>query len=184
MFKFKKKFSITDIILIAFIVLLIIPSTKAKILQIISSSPSVESVGERRKLDTYNWNLKGVNEENLNFNQTKEKVVLVNFWATWCPPCIAEMPSLQKLYNDYKDKVQFVFVSNENPEKIKSFLNNKGYDLPIYSSLSRAPKEFESSSIPATFLVDKAGYIVIDKKGSADWNTSKVRKTIDELLQQ
>ncbi|WP_196888608.1 TlpA family protein disulfide reductase [Aureivirga sp. CE67] len=183
MIKNKKKL-ISNILFIGLIVLLIIPSTKAKILQFISMSPSVENVEDRKTLSNHGWNLKGVTSDNLNFKDTEDKVVLVNFWATWCPPCVAEMPSLQKLYNDYKDKVVFVFVSNEEPQKIKGFLKKNEYDLPIYSGLSKTPKELESSSIPATFLISKNGKIVIDKKGAADWNTSKVRKTIDELLAQ
>jgi peroxiredoxin len=93
------------------------------------------------------------------------------------------MPSIQKLYNDYNDKVVFILVSDEKPTKLNSFLQRNDYKLPIYSNVSSTLKEFESSSIPATFLVDKKGKVVIDKKGPADWNSNKTRAIIDKLIQ-
>ena len=83
----------------------------------------------------------GYTATDLNFNDTKGEVVLLNFWATWCPPCIAELPSMQKLYNDYKDKVRFVFVTNEDKATIEAFLAEKGYDLPIYTSVTAIPED-------------------------------------------
>ena len=119
----------------------------------------------------------------MKLSELKGKVVLLNFWATWCPPCVAEMPSIQKLYDDYKDKVEFVFVSNEDWTTIDTFYKDKGYDLPTYNILSKVPDQLVSNSIPATFVIDKNGVIVVDKKGPADWNSHKIRSLLDELLQ-
>ena len=174
--------SIFNIAFVVIIGLLLYPPTKVYFIRLISFSPSVITEDEQVNLTDYNWNLKGLNTSNIDFNDTKNKVVFVNFWATWCPPCIAEMPSVQKLYNDYKDKVTFVFVSNEKWTVINDFYLKNNYNLPTYNSLSRIPEQLKSNSIPATFIIDKKGNIVTDKKGAANWNSAKVRALLDNLI--
>ena len=92
------------------------------------------------------------------------------------------MPSMDKLYVDYKDKVDFYFVSNEKAETLRKFMDKNGYKFPVQIAKSNYPIEFDTSSIPRTYLIDKSGNIVIDKKGAANWNSEKVRQQIDELL--
>ena len=181
--KFNRK-TISNIVFVVIIGLLLYPPTKVYFIRLVSFSPSTITEEQREELVDYNWKLKGLNTTNIDFNETKDKVVFVNFWATWCPPCIAEMPSIQKLYNDYKDKVEFIFVSNEDWTTIEAFYKNKGYDLPTYNILSKVPDQLVSNSIPATFIMDKNGTIVVDKKGPADWNSDKIRKLLDELIEQ
>ncbi|RUA12580.1 MAG: TlpA family protein disulfide reductase [Flavobacteriia bacterium] len=137
---------------------------------------------ERVDLSTYNWNLSDTQGNAVDFNDYKGKVVLVNFWATWCPPCVAEMPSYQDLYNDYKDKMEFVFVASDDQGKVMKFLADKGYKLPVYFQTSKAPEELRSNSLPTTFIIDKKGRIVVDKTGAADWNSGKVRDMLDDLI--
>ena len=145
-------------------------------------SPSTINESKQVRLVNYNWKLKDENNVILNFGDVKGKVVLLNFWATWCPPCIAEMPSMQLLYNDYKDKIEFVFVSNEEFSKINKFLIQKDYSFKVYNPVTDYPETFDVTSIPRTFLIDKTGNIVIDKNGAANWNSESVRATIDDLL--
>ncbi|MEP1489538.1 MAG: TlpA disulfide reductase family protein [Algibacter sp.] len=145
-------------------------------------SPSVVAKENQNKLNSYNWKLRDYNGSIFNFETVKGKVVLINFWATWCPPCIAEMPSMQSLYNDYSDKIEFVFVSNESSQTIREFLDKKKYTFNVYSPVNSAPESFDVSSIPRTFLIDKKGNIVIDKIGASNWDSDKVRVTIDNLL--
>ena len=111
------------------------------------------------------------------------KVVFISFWATWCAPCIAEMPSMLELYTDYKDRVEFVFVTNEDWQTVSEFYTKKGFDFPTYNQLTNTPKELENSSIPTTFILDKNKKIVVDKRGPANWNSSATRQIIDNLLQ-
>lgn len=149
-----------------------------------SFSPSVNNEEDRARIDSYQWRLVDIEGIPFDFEKAKGKVVLVNFWATWCPPCVAEMPSLQELYDDYGDKVAFLFVTNDAKEKVAPFMEEKGYTLPIFHETSKAPDQLVSRSIPATYLIDKEGNIVIDKVGAANWNSDKVRSTIDALLQK
>lgn len=152
--------------------------------RLLSFSPSVESVDSRNQLTDYNWNLKGINAEDYNFSEAKGKVIVINFWATWCPPCRAEMPSLQNLYADYKDKVVFLFLTNEDDVVVNRFLERYDYTIPSFNQYSKTPSDFSVSSIPATYVLDKNGFVVIDKVGPADWDSDKVRELLDELLVQ
>ena len=176
-----------NIIFLVFIAILIIPQTRQPIQVLLHKglaliSPSVVNKDKRIKLDNYDWKLIDENENLFDFNTAKGKVVIVNFWATWCPPCIAEMPSLEKLYQDYKDDVVFLLVSNEKQEVISKFKQRNAYDFLVYASVSANPELLETTSIPRTFVIDKEGNIVIDKTGAADWNSDSVRKLLDELL--
>lgn len=157
-------------------------SIKSTIIRTISFGPSAIDEEDRVFLDNYNWNLQSLEGDFFDFNTQKDKLVFVSFWATWCPPCVAEMPSIQELYNEYKDRVVFMLVSDESPTKINAFMDKNGYDLPIYSNISSPLPEFESSSIPTSFLIDKNGSILIKKQGAADWSSSKMKTLLDKLL--
>ena len=138
---------------------------------------------EREKLDDFNWNLGSMSGEKLNFESLKGKVILVNFWATWCPPCVAEMPSMQELYEDYGDRVAFVFIARDDHERVVKFLEKKNLSLPVYYERTAPPKVMTTSSLPTTYVIDSQGMIRVDKVGAADWNSKKVRSLLDEMIQ-
>lgn len=168
------------------VVLLIIPQTRKPIQVFLNKglaliSPSIESKENQTSLESYDWKLKDKDGRIFDFESTKNKVVLINFWATWCPPCIAEMPSLQELYNDYKDKVVFLFVTSDLYTDVNPFMDKNNYTFKVFRPLTSASL-FDVPSIPRTFLIDQNGYIVIDESGAANWNSDKVRTTIDNLL--
>ena len=117
-------------------------------------------------------------------SELKGQVVFINFWATWCPPCIAEMPSIQNLYTDYKDKVEFLLVTNDPYSEINEFLSKNNYDFKILRPVTFNTSVFDVSTIPRTFLIDKTGRIIIDETGAANWNSDKVRLVIDNLLKE
>ena len=179
----KKTFSPSNIIFVIVVVLMLYPPSREWFMRQIAFSPSIENVENLKKINTYNWDLKGLNTDNVNFNQFKGKVIFVNFWATWCPPCRAELPMIQNFYNDYKDKIAFVFVTNENWSTVSKFFKEKGYNLPVYNSISTMPIKFtETNSIPASYLIDQNGHVLISETGAADWNSDKLRNLIDDLL--
>ena len=176
-----------NIIFLVVILLLLIPQTRQPIQIFLQKglamiSPSVIKEEKRITLTDYDWQLVDENGMLYNFNDAKGKVVLVNFWATWCPPCIAEMPSMEKLYQDYKDDVVFLLVSNETQETISKFKEKNHYEFLVHAAISQNPKALEASSIPRTFVLDQKGQIVIDKTGAADWNSKAVRELLDDLL--
>lgn len=150
--------------------------------RIIAFSPSTLSEEKRVSLTDFSWNLREINGANANLNASKEKVILINLWATWCPPCVAEMPSLQALYDDYGDRVDFYFVSNEKSEIIAKFLQKNNYTFPVYQSLESPPAGLQSNALPTTYVIDKKGTILIKKTGVADWNSKKMRALLEDLL--
>ncbi|MFD1163175.1 TlpA family protein disulfide reductase [Hwangdonia seohaensis] len=180
-----KKSTIVFLIIVA---VLLIPQTRKPIQVFVQKGlaligPSIIDDNKQSSIADYNWKLKDESGTIFNFEENKEKVILINFWATWCPPCIAEMPSLQKLYDDYNDKIEFVFVSDESFKKINSYLEKNNYTFKVYNEASRSDF-FDVRGIPRTFLIDKQGKVVIDKTGAANWNSDSVRNTIDALLKK
>lgn len=147
--------------------------------RLFSFSPSELAEEEQEVLTDWDWELMNHQGERRSFSASKGKVVFVNFWATWCPPCVAELPDLQELYNDYKDEVDFYFVTNESTERVSQFLNKNGYAIPVYYPLSSPPKLLESSALPTSFLFSPKGIMNRKKTGAADWNSADVRETID-----
>ncbi len=176
----------SNILFFVFIGLLIVPQTRMPIQvflqQIIAFTPSEKDEADREVLLDYNWNLQKLSGEALNFSEAKGKVIVLNFWASWCPPCVAEMPSLQKLYDSYGDQVAFYFVTSEKPAKVEQFLKKKNYILPVYLQTYKAPEQLETTVLPTTYVISKTGEIVIAEEGVADWNSKKVRALLDKLL--
>ena len=92
------------------------------------------------------------------------------------------MPSFQELYTDYKDDVAFYFISGEDHETTNNFLKRKGYNFSSYRMLSEDPKPLDGYTLPSTYVIDKSGTIVVDKKGAADWNSQNFRNLLSQLL--
>lgn len=106
----------------------------------------------------------------------KGKVVFVNFWATWCPPCIAEMPSINKLRKNLNDdnKIAFLMVDMDS-DRVKSskFMVKKKYDLDIYLPASQLPREYYTGSLPTTLVFDKYGRLLFKHEGGADFSNKE-----------
>ena len=124
------------------------------------------------------------NADNLNLEELEGKVVFINHWATWCPPCRAEMPSMAQLYTDYQDRVSFLFITDESAAVVAPYYKKYGFNFPTYNPASRIPNEINSSSLPATFILDKNGRVALEEFGAADWNSASIRKVLDGLLQE
>ncbi len=131
---------------------------------------------------TQDWfleNTKGDKKRLLESN----KPLFINIWATWCPPCRSELPSLLDLANEYKNKVDFLFISpNEDLNTLIAFANKKGYSFPFYTQSSAIPKELATRSFPTTFIVDKDKKIVLKSVGAHDWNTKPVHQILESLI--
>tara|TARA_R110002051_G_scaffold324755_1_gene423463 strand:- start:6092 stop:6658 length:567 start_codon:yes stop_codon:yes gene_type:complete len=186
-FKMGKKQWVNAAFLLAVILILFTPigfKIKVRVSRLLSSSAAMVKAELQVPLDSYKWELKDTEMESFNFETQKGKVVLVNFWATWCPPCIAEMPSMQELYNDYGDRVTFMFVTNEEEQKVLDFLKRKNYDLPVYFPQSKEPKVLSSKVLPTTYVINKMGKIKVAETGAADWNSTTTRKLLDTLLEE
>lgn len=189
--KKKKPFAIaTDVLFIVFIVLLIIPGTRKEfsslLIRLTSLPPTTLDAEEQYNVGkaVNLWQIYDQKGTRVTFGKLNEKPVFINFWATWCPPCIAELPGIAELYEKYKDDVNFVFVSSESPETVKKFALKHNYqDLPFYFS-GTVPPDFTGNSIPATFIISREGKVVVAKRGAARWNTEKTEKLLKQLIKE
>ena len=137
---------------------------------------------EEDKSADYNFLLTDINGNEVSFTQFKNQTVFLNFWATWCPPCIAEMPDIDDLYQKKGSEVSFVMISlDENRIKAKEFVERKGYDFPIYYLKTGLPKTYSTSSIPTTYVISPAGQMVVENHGMAKYDTQNFRDLLDEL---
>lgn len=118
----------------------------------------------------------------VNLETFRGKVIFLNIWATWCPPCIAEMPSIHELYKKLGNDVQFVMISVDNDfETAKRFRERKEYSFEIYSLVSGMPTMYQTKSIPSTFVIDTEGRLVYQHQGMADYNTDPFIQFLREL---
>lgn len=115
----------------------------------------------------------------------KGKVVFINFWATWCPPCRAEMPSLNALYNEFKTDKRFVFLfisEDDDLSKAKRYLKENGFDVPLVTRAGNIPAELYSGTLPTTIVLNKYGAVVLKHEGIAGYNTLKFKQQLNDLL--
>ena len=191
--KGKSLFSkVTDILFLFFIIALIFPSGRMAIggtvnrIKAMIIQPSVEKNRISLPEPDLDWSLKDINGTQINMNEFDGKVKFINLWATWCPPCIGEMPEIEELYNKFKDNenVAFFMISDENTAKIKEFIDKRNYSFPVYQSLSTNPIGLRSNSIPATYILSKKNEIVLKEIGAANWGSKKTQEIINGLLNE
>ena len=114
------------------------------------------------------------------------KVVLVNFWATWCEPCRAEMPSIDRLRRSLKGRPFEVLAVNlaEPLSRIEKYLDTLPLGFPVLRDRdSAASKAWKAKLLPASYLVGRDGRIRYVAYGELDWESEPVRKRVNELLQ-
>jgi len=112
------------------------------------------------------------------------KVVLVNFWATWCEPCVTEMPSLQRVRDQLAPRFEVLGVNyQEGPARIKAFIDKSGITFPVVRDTDGAvAKAWGARIFPASYLVDRAGRVKHVLIGGADWTGPELVSTIRALL--
>ena len=116
----------------------------------------------------------------------KGQVVFLNFWATWCSPCKEEMPSMEALYQKFKER-GFVFltisVDYEEKKKVKEFIDKHHYTFPVLiDSKCLTLDLYKVKGIPTTILIDKKGRMVGKKIGSKNWNSPEIISVLNQLI--
>lgn len=145
-----------------------------------------DEVSKKEDFD-FNFSIKDLNGNKVDFNQFKGKVVFLNMWATWCGPCRMEMPSIQSLYNsiDNKNKIVFVMLSidrDTNLDKVVKYINDKSFTFPSYMPTGSLPAQLQQvNSIPTTFIIGADGKIDSKHVGAANYDTNKFKKRLEEL---
>ncbi|MDR0568180.1 MAG: TlpA family protein disulfide reductase [Spirochaetaceae bacterium] len=139
----------------------------------------------REKLRIRDFSLTALDGGVITLTSLKGKVVFLNFWATWCPPCRAEMPSMEILYQRYKNAgLEFIAVDiMENPQAVRNFLKNTSYTFPIVLDADAAvSRQYGIQAVPATFIIDRDGMIIFAGAGARNWNSPAVFAAFEQLL--
>ncbi|RYZ58660.1 MAG: TlpA family protein disulfide reductase, partial [Proteobacteria bacterium] len=112
------------------------------------------------------------------------KVVLVDFWATWCKPCAKSFPKYQELYVKYKDKLEIVAVSeDEEKDGIDAFGKTHGVKFPLaWDEGKSVAGKYDPKAMPTAFLIDKAGVIRFAHFGYEDGDEKQVERELKELF--
>jgi thiol-disulfide isomerase/thioredoxin len=123
------------------------------------------------------FNVENINGNTVNLQSFKGKKVFVNLWASWCPPCKREMPSIEKLYHSVDtSKVAFVMIALDDQfEKSKSFIRSAKLELPIYYPAENLPSLFNVQGIPSTFIFSENGELTKRMEGGDFYDTDEYR---------
>jgi thiol-disulfide isomerase/thioredoxin len=146
-----------------------------------ASTKTAPVIKENKSADLFFTDQNGITQH---MAELRGKVIFINFWATWCPPCIAEMGSINALHAKLKHDPHFVFIlanaDNNLPASI-AFMNKNKYDLPVYTISSAIPENLFSGTLPATLIVDAGGNIVQKHEGIANYDTAAMLAFLQSL---
>ena len=127
-----------------------------------------------------------MSDQLLTLESLKGKVVLLNFWATWCPPCREEIPSMMKLNKMMEGKpfaMVCVSVDEGGKKSVAEFFKNTGYSLPVFfDPTGQAPKTYGLTGVPETFVIDKNGIVAKKVIGPLDWSGPEAVAFIEGLM--
>ncbi|MBW2961703.1 TlpA family protein disulfide reductase [Mesonia aestuariivivens] len=183
--KFIRKYW-SNLAIVLIIVILTIPQARREIQvflnQLLASTPTKVLEEDQKQLSNYHLQLEDIYGRRKNLNESKNRVVFINYWATWCPPCIAEMPDLEELFQKYHEQIDFYFITNDEPDKILKFMQENTYSFPVYFSQTKLPSVLYSNALPTSYVIAKDGKIVFDKAGAANWTSDRFTKDLEQLI--
>jgi len=135
------------------------------------------------------FEFKDLNGKSININDFKGKYILINFFATWCEPCVKEMPLIEnEIWKTYKSNNDFIILSfgrGHSNEEIKRFIKKKRFTFPIFSDQQKGIFDlFALSFIPRNYIIDKEGFIIYSEGGFRLEEFEKMKEKISTLLKQ
>ncbi|ANH82697.1 hypothetical protein A8C56_18475 [Niabella ginsenosidivorans] len=179
------------LLLFAFILaMLISPRFKAKIIAGLMNlglfQPDVSDVRPQQGIPAgYPIHFSTSDGQHFTNESFRNKVVFINFWATWCPPCIAEMPAINDLYAKLKNNPNILFLlvnADKDPKKAAEFIKGKKFQMPVAVSQSTIPATWYKGTLPTTVVLDKNGNIVYRHEGTANYSSRQFREFLQGLL--
>jgi thiol-disulfide isomerase/thioredoxin len=184
------KKNLLNILFVTFLLVIVfVPAAKAFMLQglmeiglFTPSTKPIADLGPAKDLSGIRF--KDIQGKVVDLESLKGKVVFLNFWATWCPPCQAEMPSINRLHAQFKDDPNFVFImvdADSDLAKAQKFLDKKKYNLPVYEVASTIPEQLFKGSLPTTIVFDKKGRISFNEEGAANYSNRKFVAFMEQL---
>jgi thiol-disulfide isomerase/thioredoxin len=189
----KKLFSKNGIINVLFVtallLLIFVPSAKGLLMQGLMTiglfKPDTTEVKANSTPALSGIKFKDVKGNVVDLGDLKGKVVFLNFWATWCPPCLAEMPSVNKLYERYKNHPDVVFLlvdADSDFIKSQKYMDKKNYTMPLFEVASNIPESIFKGSLPTTVVFDKQGRLSYHGEGAANYADQKFIDFMEKLV--
>ncbi|CAM4292746.1 TlpA family protein disulfide reductase [Gillisia limnaea] len=131
----------------------------------------------------YSLSLVNSKDEKINMEDFRGKVIFMNVWATWCPPCVAEMPGINNLYNDVKNEdIVFIMLSvDQDFQKAIDFNEKKGFDFEVFRASGPMPPQYNSQSLPTTFVIGADGTLALTHMGMGDYDTEEFKEFLKAL---
>jgi thiol-disulfide isomerase/thioredoxin len=140
--------------------------------------PKITLVDKTNKTFDYNGRFQDLDGNPVSLIDYKGKTVFINLWATWCPPCRAEMPHISELYKKVKDteNLEFLMIAlDKELEKSKDYIDKKGFSFPVVHASYGLNSTLQSQSIPTTLVINPSGEIVFYQEGMSNFDTEEFR---------
>ncbi|MCC6544562.1 MAG: TlpA family protein disulfide reductase [Nitrospirae bacterium] len=137
-------------------------------------------------LEAKEFTLKDVSNKQVNLKDFRGKVIMLNFWATWCGPCREEMPSMEKLYRQFKGKgfVILAVASGEDINSVNKFIKHYNLTFPaLIDSDYKVSDNYKVWALPTTYFINSKGQIIGKAQGGRNWDTRQANQYISSLLQ-
>ena len=172
--------------------MIIFPEVKAGVItglmKVGMFSPDLSSVKSNHdgKENSLAADMSFIDENNRPWNlaSLKGRVIFINFWATWCPPCIAEMPGINSLHKKFSGDSTIVFIMADvdgDLQKSKVYLDTHRYDLPLFRPSGQPPTTLFSGTLPTTTVINRVGEIVFHEQGVANYDSKKFEIFLKQL---
>lgn len=173
---------------VAFLAILLVPSAKALVMRGLMEAglfkPAIPTERTSTPADLSNVRFIDAGGNVTDFSSLKGKVVFINFWATWCPPCLAEMPAINRFYQQFKDDKAIVFLmvdADGDLKKAQHFLDRKKYTFPLYQMTGTIAEDLYNGTLPTTLVFDRKGRLAYRGIGAANYASPKFTAFIQTL---
>ncbi|MEQ9188524.1 MAG: TlpA disulfide reductase family protein [Cryomorphaceae bacterium] len=130
--------------------------------------------------DTWQWSVRDADGKRYLLSDFKGEPIFLNFWATWCPPCNAEMPYMLEMIEAMGDELVFILATAESAEVVDAFLEKKGWDAPVYFIDAQPVNELQYTSLPTTFVISADGTVIHRSQGMRKWTAEGLREMLGD----
>lgn len=183
-----EKRTVLNILLFAFILSFFVTPLgyhgKVLLNRLIAPNPVIASTSQPTYISSYNWKLKDENWDYFNFEKEKNKIVFINFWASWRLPSAAELKDIQNLYDEFKDQISFYIITDEERPPVEEFMSKNKFTFPVTYQIIGEPAPLTIPEPPSTYILDRDGKVVVDHNGIADWDSNEFKEFIKGLIAQ
>lgn len=148
--------------------------------------PDVRYAEDHAEPANFDLKLTSFEGEPLALESLRGKTIFINIWATWCAPCLAEMPFIENLYKDMQEEnVAFIMISADDDLEIaKRFVAAKEYSLPMYRFSGHVPDQYNVRTLPTTFVISPSGRMATVHVGMANYDTKGFRNFLKSIIDQ